>query len=118
MFRKLTLILLFWGTFFIINQPNQLYGLVGFILTVRNVGIISLIIALIPKKLDILLSSIILLFISIYIGVQSTYFDAFTLYGSTKTLWSMKSGITEFNSSVMEFISFADIKYIFNRNPR
>lgn len=113
MFRKLTLILLFWGTFFIINQPNQLYGLVGFILTVRNVGIISLIIALIPKKLDILLSSIILLFISIYIGVQSTYFDAFTLYGLTKTLWSMKSGITEFNSSVMEFISFADIKYIF-----
>lgn len=111
MLRKTYLVLLFWISVLLIYIPNNFIGLSGILLFIRNLSLVTLVIVFIPKKFDVIASSIILFYISIYVAVQSTYFEAFKLYGLTKTLWSFKSEVVIFASSIAEYISFLDLRY-------
>lgn len=111
MIRKLFLIIIFWISVLLIYISNAFLGNYGLLLFVRNIAFVSFVIAVLPKKIDLIVSTIFLLFISLYVAVQSTYFEAFNLYGLTKTIWSLKSEVVTFASSINEFISIMDLRY-------
>ncbi len=109
--RKILTILVFIISLFLLAQPELLFGVEGLYLALSLFLVLSALIFIIPKPLDGIFTGLSVVLMTLYVGMQTVYFRAFNQYGSIQLLYSYRTEVVGFQSSIQDLLILEDIKY-------
>lgn len=109
--RKSILFFVFLFTLYFIVTPNPVVGEQGLTLAIAILSFFGFIFFLLPRRLGALWMIGVLVFVSLYVGMQTVYFRAFHQYGQIQLLLSFKSEIGAYTSSIKDLLILSDWKY-------